>query len=233
MCCSQAVDTITIGDTTLQVKGYHCAAGIEEIYIPKEKKGLWLYINITNMCNGSCKFCVNTRDRALAYDSRIDLGRLEYVLKSISDYVTGVSITGGEPMLNPDLVDKVAQLKAMYIPDVPLDLATNGTNLNRLGRLDSLSLFEGIHISRHSVNDSINMKLMGFKAPSWRDIHDFIATLNDPAQVVMNCVLQSDGVSCPEYVTSYLEAAARAGVRNVSFIDSSGIPVGEKCHFSQ
>lgn len=137
----------------------------------------------------------------------------------IYPFVYGVSITGGEPMLYPSLVDEVAStVNDIMGSDVELDLVTNGTNLDKLVGLKMLDRFESVHISRHKIDDAENASLMGVKTPKISCIKTLISNLDDSAKIVLNCVMQKNGVSNLKQMSEYLEMAAWAGVRNTSFV---------------
>lgn len=200
----------------MQVKDYHCAESGDE-YIPKDKIKLWLYINLTNRCNACCAFCVNTSVNTIC--TEISLPKLRHTLEKIKDVVSGVSITGGEPVLFPDVIDETAiAVTDILGPDTQLELVTNGTKLREVCSLQTERRFSSIHISRHCIQDADNAALMCTTAPTWNQIKTFVSELKDPAKVVLNCVLQKGGVDSPEAARSYLEMAAWAGVKNVSFV---------------
>lgn len=208
--------SICIGSAQCVIKDYHCA-GKDGIYIPKQEDTLWLYINLTNRCNARCPFCVNSDVNINSVVINPEI--LHRVLTNVKLHVSGVSITGGEPMLYPDLVDTVA----MTITDVlgetiPLELVTNGTNLHIIPGLNSLDRIASIHISRHAVDDSKNRELMGFAAPSFAQIKKLVNQLADPGKVVLNCVLQKGGIATEADIRSFLEMASWAGVKNTSFV---------------
>lgn len=208
---------VRIGNQKLNIKDY-CCAGKDGIYLPKEDGRLWLYIHLTGECNASCPFCVNAEERKGSGGGRISLTLLGECLARLSDRISGVSITGGEPMLYPELTDAAAELVLEMLPDAVLDLATNGTNLVSLLSLRTLDAFEGIHISRHSPDDRINDRIFGRTMPASEEIRMLVCRMPDPAKIVLNCVMQKGLVDSEETVIDYLETAASAGVRNTSFI---------------
>lgn len=224
---ARTVETIKIGNQIIPAKGYYCSPEGEENYPPKEKSGLWLYIHITNACNGRCVFCVNACERQGSPATFADPARLRDTLKIIFPFVDGVSITGGEPMLDPGLVDEMADAVSEYLPEAALDLVTNGTNFAKIPELKRIGRFEGIHLSRHCLDDEANNALMGLRTPTWEEIGSVVQRLEDPAQIVLNCVLQKGGVEKEEDVRDYLERAADAGVKNTSFIGM--FPANDYC----
>lgn len=49
--------------------------------------------------------------------------------------------------------------------------------------------FESVHISRHKINGMENSMLIGRKTPAISDIKMLISQLDDPAKMVLNCVM--------------------------------------------
>ena len=208
---------IRIGKQKLHIKDYYCA-GEDDVYLPRKDGKLWLYIHLTNECNAACSFCVNAAERKTSGAGILSLALLRECLISLSGRISGVSITGGEPMLYPDLTDRVAELVMDILPDAMLDLATNGTNLESILSLRTLDAFEGIHISRHSPDDRINDRVFGRRMPTAEEIRRLLSGMSDPAKIVLNCVMQKGMTDSEQAVIDYLEMAASAGVRNTSFI---------------
>ncbi len=207
---------IQIGNRQLSIKDYYCAADNEN-YICRDDNKLWLYINITDICNAKCPFCVNPSRRG--GNNPFSVGKLKTTLEKVAPFIYGVSITGGEPMLQPALVDEVAVAVTSILGRyVELDLVTNGTSIENVLKLRNLRRFESIHISRHRIEDAANAALFGTKVPEIGVIKEIISQLNDPAQIVLNCVMQKGGVCSAEDMSEYLEMAAWAGVRNTSFV---------------
>lgn len=207
---------IAIGNRILQIKDYYCAAFDGEHITRKDNK-LWLYVNITDICNANCPFCVNP-SRANG-NNTFSVSTFKQTLERISPFVYGVSITGGEPMLYPELVDDVAlAVSDIMGTNIEVDLVTNGTTLSKILDLKALDRFESVHISRHKTDDIENAMLIGAKTPTISDIKTFISQLDDPAKVVLNCVMQKNGVSNAQEMSEYLEMAAWAGVKNTSFV---------------
>ena len=82
------------------------------------------------------------------------------IMRKVSPFVYGVSITGGEPMLYPKLVDDVAMIVTDIMgTNIELDLVTNGTNWDEIPQLKMIDRFESVHISRHRIDDEGNAVL--------------------------------------------------------------------------
>ena len=216
--------TIRIGKHDLQIKDYHCAS--DHTYLTKEEGQLWLYVNITDVCPASCPFCVNPGRKCGS--SPFNIIRYQETLKAIHKHVYGVSFTGGEPMMEPILLDAAIGVTHEIMGDtIEIDMATSGIHLERIPDFKNLNYLDSIHISRHRINDADNRELMGRQVPSVKEIRALLERIDDPERVVFNCVLDRDGISTPEAMAAYLDMAADIGVSNTSFI--SMIPVNDYC----
>ena len=208
---------LRIGNTLLECKDYECSQ--DDIYLPKAKLRLWLYIQLTDLCPANCPFCVYASGGREA-KNHIDPDQLRHTLRQISPFISGVSLTGGEPMADiPLLEDAVLAVTEAIPPEIELDMVTNGLHIEKLSSIRGLQRFTTIHISRHAVDDELNRSLMGWHdAPSAEDLKEAFSHLPDRGMTVLNCVLQKSGVHDLESVRKYLEMAAWMGAANVSLI---------------
>ncbi len=207
--------SIRIGNRFFPVKDYYCTQG--DTYIPKNDGKLWLYVNITDVCPGRCPFCV-AQGRASG-TTTFQVQRFREVLAMIKPHVYGISFTGGEPMMEPVILDEAIRSASEIMGgSVEIDLVTSGLDLAGILSLDATEALDSIHISRHRVSDNENRKLMGIPAASGIEIQEMVAACSDPAKIVLNCMLQKDGVSNLDDIADYLAFAAGIGVRNVSFV---------------
>lgn len=209
--------TLQIGRALLECKDYECSQ--DDVYYPKEKLRLWLYITLTDICPAACPFCVYSAEGG-STGQHIDPEKLREVLQQIAPLVSGVSITGGEPMTDIPLVEEVIRMVGETVPpDIELDMVTNGLNIEKLPEIRGLKRVTTVHVSRHAVEDDRNAELMRWKnAPSMETLKNAFSALQDPGMIVMNCVLQEGGIRDLASVRTYLEMAAWIGAANVSFI---------------
>jgi molybdenum cofactor biosynthesis enzyme MoaA len=210
--------TVMIGDQELHIKDYYCANDGD--YISREDGKLWLYVNLTDICNGSCPFCINP---AVGHSAGVlDPKRFRDVLIQIRENIYGVSITGGEPFLFPDLIDDViSTVHEVCGSSVEKDIVTNGTHFREVMSRIELRHLDSVHVSRHMIADPDNDRIFGFSTAASEDISEVIQQLEDPALIVLNCVVMSGGVDGAREMAHFLEFAAGLGVRNVSFIGLS------------
>ena len=207
--------TIILGNSTLEIKDYYCAS--DHIYIPKEDGKLWLYVNITDVCPARCPFCVNPGRKS--GNTPFDISRFRETLIKIKSAVYGVSFTGGEPMMEPAVLDEaIGIVREQMGSDLEIDMVTSGIRLNRLLEFSHLNYLDSIHVSRHRTDDNANRMLMGVDVPTADEIRNILDQMEESERVVFNCVLSQEGICNVEKMAEYLEMAALIGVHNTSFI---------------
>ncbi|MFI5303062.1 MAG: GTP 3',8-cyclase MoaA, partial [Polyangiales bacterium] len=92
-------------------------------------------LSITDRCDLACVYCRPSRsDGYLPASARLEVDDWRVIVRGLVDRgVRRVRITGGEPLVHPDVVEIVAAVAA--IPGVEdLALTTNATQLRRLAR---------------------------------------------------------------------------------------------------
>lgn len=79
---------------------------------------------ITENCNARCKMCCDSR--GVVCGKTLSVDEIDYILNNIKDVheIESVGITGGEPMLYPELVKKI--LNYDYGRSMSVTLKTNG-----------------------------------------------------------------------------------------------------------
>lgn len=87
----------------------------------KDKRVCW---EITTSCNLSCAFCHRYNHRSEYYDAK-NIDTTMMILKDKG--INSVIISGGEPLLHPDLFEVMEKL---YQNGFELDICTNGTIMN-------------------------------------------------------------------------------------------------------
>ena len=171
---------ILLEGVPLQVKDYFCAdSRYPDQYMPKWKQALWLYVNVTDRCNGNCQFCV--AGAGPDHRHKVDPHQYFNMLDRVKDSVYGMSFSGGEPTLDLDLLGTLVEGTAERLGlETELDMVTNGGNLKALAKMQWLRKLNSLHISRHSFLEEENRRLLGFPAPTAEDIAEFVGGLTDP-----------------------------------------------------
>jgi GTP 3',8-cyclase len=88
-----------------------------------------LRVSLTDRCDLRCRYCLPADVTWLPRAELLTLPELRRVVRvAVGLGITAVRLTGGEPLLRPDVVDVVAALRSDS-PDLELSLTTNGTRL--------------------------------------------------------------------------------------------------------
>ena len=82
-------------------------------------------INVTNRCNMSCSFCYNANNRT-GIEDELKTSELFSLVDEAARFRAGFFLSGGEPLLRPDLVELVRHIKSHKLP---VGLVTNGSLL--------------------------------------------------------------------------------------------------------
>lgn len=115
------------------------------------KKFKKIYIEITNVCNMNCSFCIKTK-RAKQF---MNVEEFEKILKKIEGYANLITLhVKGEPLIHPQL-NTILNLCEKY--NLMVNITTNGTllqeNINTI--IDSKAIRQ-INISIHSIEQNNN-----------------------------------------------------------------------------
>lgn len=193
-----------------------------------------LSIYSAQTCNAHCRFCVEelrpaSRGRELARQKVIErdddayFERLEQTLDGLRPLEPSVSITGGEPSLDPRLPDILRMLAAKDARQ--RTMTTNGSGLLQVRngrRLLDHMISAGIahlNISRASPDAETNRRLMvladGLSDDQLREV--VRQAREGGTSVRLSCVLLREAIGDMDGMLRYLEFAAALGVDNVIF----------------
>lgn len=108
-------------------------------YELKEQKINSICLNISHDCNLNCRYCYQsggTYAKPAEYMSRdVALKAIEFLSKESPDKTIYITISGGEPLLNVDLVKYIVrtgqEYAEKYEKELAVTLATNGTLLDK------------------------------------------------------------------------------------------------------
>ena len=185
-------------------------------------------------CNAKCPFCVEelrpaSRGTSLACqktvetDDRLYFEALEETLRGLKPLNPSVSITGGEPTLDPRLLRILRILRAHHMRK--RTITTNGSGLLevREGRMviDWLigTGIRHLNISRAHPHPEYNARLMGLDRDLSLDKLGRIVRRASAGgtRVRLSCVLLKGEDDCLERILDYLAFAEGLGVDNVVF----------------
>jgi cyclic pyranopterin phosphate synthase len=173
-------------------------------------------ISVTDRCNFRCPYCMPKAKfgpgyqflpRAEALDAR-EIVRLAGVFASLG--VTKIRLTGGEPLLRPDLVEIVEGIAKLGVPDIAL--TTNGALLRRWAvRLHDAGL-QRVTVSLDSLDPAVFASMSDSRIEV-SEVLDGIAAAREAglAPIKLNCVVQR-GVN-EHGLLDLVDFARREGLR--------------------
>ncbi len=210
------MQTINIFNQEILVRDEACYSSPEKIV--KGRPSLRLYIKPTDSCNAKCMFCANEQSKDFG---DINLNKLEFVIRYLKErnVLHGISITGGEPMTNPELIFQILDLVYTIDPNMEVQVSTNGYNLLKFLDYKDVNKLESIHISRHHYDDAINQTIFqSDSVATTKDITAFQERLDDKRIININTIVMKRYISNLEEIKRMLDYASRVGVYKVGFI---------------
>jgi len=180
-----------------------------------------LRISVTDRCDLRCTYCMPAEGLEwLAQDELLTYGEIERIARLLVGLgITSIRLTGGEPLMRPNLDDLVGRLSTLGLED--LSLTTNGTTLARHAQR-----LAGAGLSR--VNVSLDSLVSHrFAEMTRRDALEKVLDGIDAAHragltpVKVNCVVVA-GTNDDE-ILDFAEFARRTGC-DVRFIEN--MPLG-------
>lgn len=122
-----------------------------------------LYLEITTVCNAKCNFCTASKEPS-RYIS------LEFVKEILDELVVNkgiidrISITGGEPLMYPDLEGLLALIDSYELDHVAI--TTNGFFLEKkMPILEKFDKLKYINVSKPGSNSKEDREIFGCKVP--------------------------------------------------------------------
>ena len=161
---------------------------------------------ISKLCNYRCPFCIERdNDQNLALE-RYMWDVLEQVLSCYDDHgiKPSVSITGGEPTLFPDDLQRVWHTIRAWGAEKRTNINTNGSELGVLRELKGIR----INLSRHHYCESKAREI-------FHTTNDLAYTM--PANTSMQCVLRRDYIGSLPEIKKYIEFFSLFGVEGFFF----------------
>ncbi|MCQ2188982.1 MAG: leucine-rich repeat protein [Paludibacteraceae bacterium] len=202
----------------LNTPKYNCQkSGHEKLLIRKPKLRLFVYLS--NDCNAFCEFCSNAKYRHQS--GKFDLKVFEETLLYLKerDVLKGVSFTGGEPTMNMPLLNEAVNTvyKALG-EDVEVAISTNGYALMDMLSMDSVSLLESIHLSRHHFSDVQNNTIFHQQMCTTDDIRLFQESIEDKNTLVLNCNLIKGKIDSVDRAKKFMDWASSLDIKKCAFV---------------
>lgn len=208
--------TINLFGHDIIVRDTLCSTNKDDL--KKVDPSLRLYIKLTDACNADCLFCANKESRDFG---NLDFRKLEYVIRYLLDQglLHGISITGGEPMINPDKMNMLLNLIYSIEPTMEVAISTNGYNLRSFLDMEHVNKLESIHISRHHYDDEVNYSVFGTRdVASTSDIMALQEGLDDKRIININTLVMRDYIDDLTSIKKMLNYVGDVGVYKNGFV---------------
>ena len=120
----------------------------------------YLRVSVTDRCNLRCRYCAPQGSSVAAFPDVLTAEEIAEVVKVARDRgVVHVRLTGGEPLVRPDILSIVSTVKSLGIPD--LSMTTNGIYLHELaGPLKQAGL-DRVNVSLDSLSPEVFREVTG------------------------------------------------------------------------
>lgn len=172
-----------------------------------------IYLITTYRCNWSCDFCLFHFNREIEAPLVDVIDRLKYSIEDSSRKVY-IKITGGEPFLRPDLLQRVFEVAAIYRSKVyKIGIGTNGS-FPLPAFFNDVDVKTHIFLSRHDVEDGL---------PAPRDLLGNIR--NSLIDFRLNCNLIKGRVDSLAKIKRYIDARQSQGITHFCFRELSRVNI--------
>ncbi|HSV94595.1 MAG TPA: radical SAM protein [Spirochaetia bacterium] len=194
--------------TTLDCRGYWCSNSQDKEGEDLKTPQLMLYVMSTKKCNGACPFCDIQRNFLSTIEAEPDLKKFAKILENlyVRNLISKISITGGEPLLNPTRTSKLLDTIFGVNPEAKVDVTTNGSCLQNLSQLNQADKLATVHVSRHHYDTYRNNRIFGVFAANKAVLE--VSAQKYPGKISLNCCLVPGYIDSPEMVEKYLDWAA-------------------------
>ncbi len=175
----------------------------------------YLILKITNRCNLNCVYCyaINKNNRDMDFETAKNA--IDYILKM--DDKLKIQFTGGEPLLNFDLIKKIIDYCNENYSNKYISYAiqTNGTLLNEkiIKKIKNLNIKIGISIDGLEVNDKL--RPYKNKNPSTIDTLKGIYLLKE-YNIPFGVTIVVTNKNLP-YIKEFVEYLMALGIKSISF----------------
>ena len=121
----------------------------------------YLRLSVTDACNFACAYCRPDKAARCAPGQECTARELVQVAGALVRLgISGIRVTGGEPLLRSDIIEIVSALRALD-PRLDLSLTTNGFRLARLAQGLKEAGLGRVNISLDSLDPSAFKRLAG------------------------------------------------------------------------
>lgn len=162
---------------------------------------------VTNKCNLNCQMCLNANYRHKnKADKGISIKAIKKILPELKKYKPTVCITGGEPLLNPDLFKIISLLVKNKIIT---SLTTNGSLLEKYAQQIADSGLEFLSISLDHFDEKKHDNGRGVKQ-TYKRLIAGLHKLNTvrgkiPTNIKINTVIRQDNFDVLSQMYDFIE----------------------------
>jgi molybdenum cofactor biosynthesis enzyme MoaA len=178
------------------------------------KYGKCLDLKLTNECNGNCPFCIEAK----GYSPNETKDTKELSKKINDQNIKDLLILGGEPLLYPDIVGLVSQIRS----DINIYLTTNGSLLIPELAKRLSPFLKGINISIHHSTSAKHKELTKI-ALDGNVLYKSIQTLG-PDKVRINCNLVKGYIDSQKEINAVYDLVTRLKVKKIRFAELQNCP---------
>ncbi|ABR55697.1 Radical SAM domain protein [Methanococcus aeolicus Nankai-3] len=177
----------------------------------------YLILKITNRCNLDCIYCYNMGHKINKnMDFTTAKNSIDYILNDGTELLK-IQFTGGEPLLNFELIEKVISYckKEYKTKNISYAVQTNGTLLNNelIKKIKELNIKIGISIDGMDINDTLRPYKNG--RPSTLDTLKGIYLLkNNSVPFGITTVITNKNLP---HMVEFIQYLIALGIKSISF----------------
>lgn len=157
---------------------------------------LKLGLKVSDMCNFKCPYCFVKKA-----PNNMSLDMVKHIVQSLEQKPYSVYLTGGEPMLNPEIFEIIDFL---YQQNISIAIHTTGVLDEEIRKklISNISKIDRIQISVDSIKNFDNLRPSNI-CSAVKMIEDFIGLIKSCKMLIINCVISSLNVDCVEDVIEF------------------------------
>jgi molybdenum cofactor biosynthesis enzyme MoaA len=194
---------IIVRDNYCACNGASCGQKVESPYIN-------LYVQLTDVCNARCSFCVAKNNPHVNFDTDKFAAVIDELMRKLT--IRKISFTGGEPTAAPALLNWCAEYIRQISPHTSIVVNTNGSRIKTINP----ELFNSIALSRHHFNDNVNRVIFHANVPDAGDIACFGDLLK--SKIHLSCNLIKRHIDSADQIAKYLDHAIDIGITDIGFV---------------
>lgn len=187
---------------------------------------------ITNRCNLNCQMCLNANYRNQNKKNEgINIKTIKKILPELKKYKPTVCITGGEPLLIPDLFNIISLLVKN---NILTSMTTNGYLLERYAQQIADSGLEFLSVSLDHYEENVHDRGRGVKTTYRRLVKGLDQLIKirktTPANIKINTVITKDNYSNLSKMYDFIEGLGvdEWSLQHYSFINPTAQKIIDK-----